>query len=193
MGFLSEGTLERTYYRWFEGGPKEDRFFLTWVLSGSGDNSIIGYLHKSYLQKRQARVQTEVVNGKEDLATHISLERKIFGILWFGKYSYFCLCLDENYKVACFFILVTDWCCLILAFSEIVYAQEGKKKHGLPMSARPASKNTKAKVPDLVPETRAFFYQEKHENCRWLLPWQYFLFSKWIIHQALILPSTEGE
>lgn len=52
-------------------------------MSESGDSSIIGSPHKSYLQRGQARVQAKVVNGKQALAPHISQERKIFGILWF--------------------------------------------------------------------------------------------------------------
>ena len=47
----------------------------------------------------------------------------------------------------------------MLAFGENVYAHQGKK-HGLPVSARPASNSTKAKVSGLFLEIGAFLVRK---------------------------------
>lgn len=97
--------------RWPNGRSRKQGFALDWILSISRSNSVIGCLNNSCLEGRK---NTVVPNLELVRKPKISQKRGVSDhfLVW-KMFLFFCVCSDK----------VTEWPCLILIFSEIVYIQ----------------------------------------------------------------------
>lgn len=109
--------------RWFGGGFKEVGFTVDWILSGSGDDSMIGYFPTSYLEGRKTSLRLKLQFGKAAAVIHISSGEG--GADWV---IFVCVFVSRHCSGVVLFLswstTVAEWPCLMSLFCEIVSTQQ---------------------------------------------------------------------
>ena len=104
------------YARWFRDGQKKWESTLGWVLSGSGDNSVTGYLHQSHLEVEQDNTKTKAIIIKDISVYSIYQDEGMSGH-FYDLYSVHILSVFRNNYTESYFCLDPsqdqsgrDWC-----------------------------------------------------------------------------------